>query len=179
MENSEASFFIKGRYNANVKLTDENDEKVAETLNSFFENAVSSLKSNENSFAINDEHENIQDPIEKIIVKYHFHRSILILKNKIKNANIFRFKHVMLSDIKNKIKGLNPNKAVTHNNIPPKILLQSAEVTANTLQLLSNNAISNSEFPENLKLADVTPVFKKKDPLDKTELRNSRVIKSS
>ena len=77
----------------------------------------------------------------------------------------------MLSDIKNEIKGLNPNKATTHNNIPPKILRQSAEVTANTLQLLFNNAISNSEFRENLKLADVAPVFKKKDPFDKTNYR--------
>ena len=58
----------------------------------------------------------------------------------------------------------------------PKILRQSAEVTANTLQLLFNNAISNSEFPENLKLADVTPVFKKKDPLDKTNYRPVSVL---
>ena len=27
----------------------------------------------------------------------------------------------MLSDIKNEIKGSNPNKATTYNNIPPKI----------------------------------------------------------
>ena len=63
------------RYNANIKLTNkdeiiQNDEKVTETLNSFFENAVSSLKLNENSFVINNEHKNIQEPIEKIIVKY-------------------------------------------------------------------------------------------------------------
>ena len=81
----------------------------------------------------------------------------------------------MLSDIKNEIKGLNPNKAIAHDNIPPKILRQIAEVTANTF-LLFNNAISNSEFPENLKLADVTPVFKKKDPLDKTNYRLVSVL---
>ena len=40
----------------------------------------------------------------------------------------------MLSDIKNEIKGLNSNKETTHNNMPPKILRQSAEVTTNTLQ---------------------------------------------
>ena len=109
----------------------------------------------------------------KYQVKYQFHPSILIIKNKIKN---FRFNHVILSDIKNEIKSLNPSKATTHNNIPPKILRQSAEVTGNTLQLLFNNAISNSEFPENLKLADVTPVFKKKDPLDKTNYRPVSVL---
>ena len=151
-------------------------KKLQKQLNSFFENAVSSLKLNENSFVINNEHKNIQDPTEKIIVKYQFHPSILINKNKIENTNTFRFKLVMLSDIKNEINGLNPNKATTHNNIPPKILWQSAEVTGNTLQLLFNNAISNSEFPENLKLADVTPVFKKKDPLDKTNYRPVSVL---
>ena len=40
-----------------------------------------------------------------------------------------------------------------------------------SLQLLFNNAISNSELPDNLKVADVTPVFKKKDPLDKASYR--------
>ena len=174
-------FSSKGSYNANIKLIDKEEitqieENVAETLNSFFENAVSSLKLNENSFVINNEHKNIQDPIEKIIVKYQFHPSILIIKNKIENTNTFRFKHVMLSDIKNEIKGLNSNKEATHNNMPPKILRQSAEVTTNTLQLIFNSAISNSEFPEKLKLADVTPVFKNMDPLDKTDYRPVSVL---
>ena len=76
------------------------------------------------------------------------------------------------------VKGLNPNEAATHTYITPVLLRQSAEVTANTLQLLSINAISNSKFLENLKLADATPVFKTKDALDKTEFWNFR-IKSS
>ena len=102
-------FSSKGSYNANIKLNDKdeiikNDQKVAEALNSFFEDAVSSLKLNENSFVINSEHKNIHDPIEKIIVKYQFHPGILIIKNKIENTNTFRFKHVMLSDIKNRLK---------------------------------------------------------------------------
>ena len=174
-------FFSKGSYNANIKLTDkdeiiQNDQKVAETLNSFSETAVSNLRLNENSFVINNEHKNIQDPIEKIIVKYQFPPSIFIIKNKIENTNTFRSKHVMLSNIKNEIKGLNPNKATAHNNILPKILWQSAEGTVNTLQLLFNDAILNSEFPENLKLADVTPVFKNKTPLDKTNYRPVSVL---
>ena len=123
-------------------------KKLQKQLNSFFENAVSSLKLNENSFVINNEHKNIQDPTEKIIVKYQFHPSILINKNKIENTNTFRFKLVMLSDIKNEINGLNPNKATTHNNIPPKIIQESVKVNANTSQLLFGQTISNSEFPE-------------------------------
>ena len=102
-----------------------------------------------------------------MIVKYQFHTSILITKIKIGSSTSFACKRVMLSDIKNEIKGLNPNKETIHKNIPPKMLWQSTEVTANILQLLFNNAISNSEFPENLKLANVAPVFKEIDPLGK------------
>ena len=65
--------------------------------------------------------------------------------------------------IQNDIRSLNTNKATTDNNIRPKILGQNVETTANTLQLLFKNALSNSKFPKNLKLADVTPVLKKKD----------------
>ena len=82
----------------------------------------------------------------------------------------------MLPNIKNEIKGLNANKAETHNNIPRKILRQSAETTANNLQLLFNNAKSNRELPENLKLGDVTPVSKKNDALDKTNYRNVSIL---
>ena len=73
---------------------------------------------------------------------------------------------------------MNSNKATTNNNIPLKILRQSAEVTVTTLQLLLNNALSNSEFSGNLKLADITSVFKNKDPLDKTNHRPVSVFPS-
>ena len=71
---------------------------------------------------------------------------------------------------------MNLDRATAHNNIPPKILRQSAEVTANTLQLLFDNAISKTEFPENLKLSDVTPVFKKKVLSDKANYRPVSVL---
>ena len=74
------------------------------------------------------------------------------------------------------VKVLIPNKAKIHKNISPKILRQSAEVTVNILQLLFNNAISNCEFPENLKLANVRLVFKKTAHLDKTNYRPVSVL---
>ena len=142
MEDSETLFSNKASYNTNIKLTHkdeiiQNDKKLAATLNSFFKNAVSNLNLNKNSFGINKEHKNIKYTIEKIIVKYQFHPTILIIKNRIKNNSTFRFKHVMLSDIKNEIKDLYPNEATTHNNIPPKILRESAEVTSNSYSLIT------------------------------------------
>ena len=68
-------FTNKSTHNANITLPKKDEivqshKKVVETLNGFSQNAVSSLTLNENSFVINEKPKNIQDPIEKIIVKY-------------------------------------------------------------------------------------------------------------
>ena len=67
-------------------------------------------------------------------------------------------------------------KATTHKNIPPKVLKTSAMVTAKTLQQLFNEALTTGEFPSNLKNADVTPTFKKNNPLNKENYRPVSVL---
>ena len=49
----------------------------------------------------------------------------------------------------------------------------SCNTSAETLQNLFNECLITSCFPDNLKFADITPVFKKKDPLNK---ENSRLV---
>ena len=61
--------------------------------------------------------------MERNVVKFHL--SILIMKNKMRSTDTFRFEPVTLSDIQNEIKNLNPNKVTTHNNISPKIFRSS------------------------------------------------------
>ena len=61
--------------------------------------------------------------MERNVVKFHL--SILIIKNKMRSTDAFRFEPVTLSDIQNEIKNLNPNKVTTHNNISPKIFRSS------------------------------------------------------
>ena len=60
-------------------------------------------------------------------------------------------------------------KLQTQNNIPPKILKSSSEATVNVSQRLFKETITKGVFPDNLKLAHVTPVFKKHDRLKKTQ----------
>ena len=76
-----------------------------------------------------------------------------------------------LSDIELEIRLLNPKKATTHKNIPPKILKSSSDVTVNILHRLFNETITKGVFPDNLKLADVTLAFKKHDPFDRKNYR--------
>ena len=80
-----------------------------------------------------------------------------------------------LSDIELEIRLLNPKKATTHNNIPPKIRKSSLEATV-VLHRLFNETITKGVFPDNLKLVDVTPVFKKDDPFNKKNYRPVSVL---
>ena len=67
-------------------------------------------------------------------------------------------------------------KATTKNTIPPKILKISCNTSVETLYNLFNECLKTGNFPDNLKLVDITPVFKKKDPLNKENYRPVSVL---
>ena len=48
------------------------------------------------------------------------------------------------------------------------MLKKFSKVSARVLHKLFNDSTVKSDFPQILKLADITPVYKKNDPLDKT-----------
>ena len=62
------------------------------------------------------------------------------------------------------IKLLNIKKATTFKNVPPKVLKSSAHSCSETLIKLIHNSMNNCEFPDELKLVEVTAIFKKDDP---------------
>ena len=72
------------------------------------------------------------------------------------------------------IQNIDLKKATTKNTIPPKILKISCNTSPETLQDLFNKCL----ITDNLKLADITPVFKKKDPLNKENYRLFNVSSS-
>ena len=90
--------------------------------------------------------------------------------------NKFSFEPVTLRDAVKEIKDINLNKSSTKDGIPPKMLKISSEATANIFQKLLNESMETGTFPDSLKLADTNPVFKKKDPLNKTNCRPVSVL---
>ena len=69
------------------------------------------------------------------------------------------------------IKNIDLKKATTKNTILPKILKVSCNTSAENLQNLFNECLITGNLPNNLKLADITPIFKKKHPLNKENYR--------
>ena len=143
------------------------DDLIAKELNEFFKNAVSVLNIKENRIITNRSSNFSTEPIDKAIDKYKFHPSILLIQKHLKNRDVFSLKTVEIGDIEKEINNINPEKATT-NTIPPKILKTSTKLSAIVLHELFNDSIERSDFPQNLKLVDITPVYKNNDPLDKT-----------
>ena len=82
----------------------QNDSEIAEKLNEFFKNVVSTSGITENSFIVSEEYKNISDPAQRAIVKFESYPRISLIKNKVTNGNNFKFEPVSLSDIEIKIR---------------------------------------------------------------------------
>ena len=170
-------FSNKGNLGPNIRLAEkneliQNDQEIANELNIFFKDTVKNLNINENPYITNQ----VSDPGEKCINKCQFHPSILLIKNRIKIQNLFSFHAIDRNDMMIELLKIDPKKATTGNSIPSKTLKLSADISADILQNLFNDMLSTGNFPDNMKLADITPVFKKKDPLKKENYRPVSIL---
>ena len=85
---------------------------------------------------------------------------------------MFHFSKAELLDIIKIINGLKSGTSVGIDNIPPKLVIMSAEVIANPLtKLINTTMLEDLIFPNIEKDASVTPVFKKEDRQIKTIYR--------
>ena len=89
-------FSNKGNLGPNIKLVKknellQNDQEIANELNTSFKDTDSNLEINENPYTINQVSDDILDLVQKCVNKYTFHRSILLIKNWIKIQNLFSF----------------------------------------------------------------------------------------
>ena len=73
------------------------DSEVAEILNRYFSESVSSLNIQENSFIVNLA-DHILDPIDKVLHKFEVHPSILKINERVEGGN-FRFSNVTHEDL--------------------------------------------------------------------------------
>ena len=71
---------------------------------------------------------------------------------------------------------LNSKKSAAQNDIPAKIIKKCRRWIAPVLQKLFTEILRPGNFPDRLKLADITPVFKKNIPLQKENYRPVSVL---
>ena len=74
------------------------------------------------------------------------------------------------------INDIDSSKSYLKDNIPPKILKENNDICAIVLSSDINQCISKGKFPDNLKNADITPIFKKGDRLLKSNYRAVSIL---
>ena len=154
--------------------------KIAEVFNDYFINIVKDLnipeiiegKTSDNPIITNT------DDIESIIRKYGEHPSILKIREHINHTETFTFMNVNEMQIETEIYNINSKKAPGVDGIPGNILKESVDIWRQPLKQLYNISIEKQQFPSKLKYANVTPLFKKDENIDKTNYRPISILTS-
>ena len=147
----------------NIILSDndkmlKDEKKVPKTLNDYFTNLTKKLKLKPITF--ND-----------TVNSFENHNSICKIKGYYKDEPSFEFKQFTINELLEIIKELPSNKASVLNEIPIKIIKNSSQVYSSKLTPILNQCVSTASFPDLLKYADVTPVFKKGNVTEKENYR--------
>ena len=77
------------------------------------------------------------------------------MRNEIQDITLFEFCKISIEEMKNEINRLNPKT---------KVLKLSLDTSAEYLTKIFNDSLTSCIFPDELKVADITPIFKKRDP---------------
>ena len=149
--------------------------KTAETFHKFFVNIVPSLKiSPKENYETDVGNDN--EPILNYINKFNNHPSIKVIKSRKKEVQTFTFSYVSYEEVLNEFRKLQTTKTTQQNDIPTKILKENLEVFPRYFHKNINFCIENSIFPSDLKVADVTPAFKKKSKTSKDNYRPISIL---
>ena len=158
-------FFSNKGLNTNKLMLIENNNLISEesvlanTMNQYFTNITKQLNIKKSPQLKN---------LEDIINYYHNHISIVKIKSSNNtHSDLFTFNLVSSDEIKREILTLNNKKASREEDIPVNILKDAIDTYLPILTKVFNSSIEQNEFPNELKLADVLPIYKKKMPLIK------------
>ena len=167
---------VCGSSKINLVVNEENlsdDKEIAETFNNYFNNAVKSLNLQCSQEHLNDV-SNENDPFEIAIKKFKDHPSIVNINENIPKSTTFNFNEIGSDSIKKMIDNLDSRKSGTFGGLPVNCLQGVSDISGQFLNNVWNDEVlQNFQFPSELKLADVIPVFKKEDP---TLAKNYRPI---
>ena len=137
------------------------NKRIADVFNSYFDSATDSLDLF--SWSTQTDNKNT-DALQNILKRFHNLSSFIKIKQLVNNHAKFYFQPVSVYTVK-----------ATAGETPTKILKDSA-FTFEYLTSCINYTILSGKFPDSLKLSNVVPVHKKKDPTDKCNYRPVSIL---
>ena len=114
---------------------------------------------------------------DSFIVKYKYHPSILSIRKEIVSVEEFNFSNITLEEIDKELDNLNQKKACISSGIPTKFLKKASDIcNKELLKIWNEEIVGKKEFPNNLKLAEISPIFKKGDKTIAKSYRHISVL---
>lgn len=147
-------------------------KEVCNVFNEYFVNIASDLS--ETDIDMNGS-------LSDIVQLYDSHPSIVKIREvhgTFDATERFRFSNVTSENINKKLVALKVNKACGYDGKPPKLLKLGAPVLCLTLSPIINKCILENVFPSDYKIAQISPVFKKENKLQKEKYRPVSVLPS-
>ena len=174
--------FLTDKGSSSSKITLVNGEAILSDAHSistqfsnFYQNAVKSLGISKDLIT-NEDNMGIHDPILSSVVKYSKHPSVLTIKKHLSfgASDMFDFHSIDMESLEKEVENLNSAKKGTFCNITPDDFKEMSDFWNPILHKTWNKEIiKNCSFPSKLKLADVSPVYKKDDA---TQAKNYRPV---
>ena len=142
------------------------DSAISETFNNYFVNITKDL-------GIFDWADDSSDRsnIFAQMSSFSSQPSIQMIKDKYQNSFNFKFELVGTDQVIKFIAEIECNKS-SSGDIPAEIIKIAKEEIAEPIRNCINSSISTGISPDELKIADIVPVFKKEDQNDKTNYRS-------
>ena len=135
------------------------DEKeIAQIFNDYYGEIIAKLDLPTPPFTPSDE---IDDYTQRCVHKYRNHPSIVKIKTN-DFPDTFSFKNTTKEEIEKLIDGLETNKSQPSSDIPIKIIKKFSSKFSELISMSINRSFESKSFPDGLKLADITPVYKRK-----------------
>ena len=155
-----------------------NDVEIAECLNTYFTNITNSLEIDPIFKVVLD-----QLPTEQMVMrgleKYKDHKIICIIKeHSTSDDNNFQFSHVNPTEVMRQIELLDKSRS-NSGSIPTSQLKDTQDIVCPYLTDCINTTIFDRNFPEELKKADVSLIFKELDPTLNSNFRPISVLPST
>ena len=120
--------------------------------------------------------DNIDHPTLKAIMKWRNHPSVLAITAVPENRERFTLSSVTLADVAKEISILDSSNAMQKADLPVKLLKGNKDFFATYIAKYFNDSLKSAKFPNCLKLASITPVFKKNVCASKNNYRPVSVL---
>ena len=120
---------------------------------------------------------NVTNFVSDSISQFKNHQSTKVILDSFNKCN-FKFECIDFKTMYDVISSLDKTKATGYDGISSKILKTSISVLYIPLTNLFNKCIKTCIFPRQLKCANVTPIFKKENPLMKKNYRPVSILTS-